>query len=567
MPGRTRAQGDVPADASAPCGERAHTVVVDGERTVEGVSETRGREKEEDEVMKDLKCTVPAALYAGVCRGRPDGDLSVDDQLRALRDFARANGYSVAGEYVDEAESVCLFDRPRLMEMIGHGGRSDAPFKVILAWEFSRLTRKRVHAVALRSALRSKGVSIVSIAEQADDSVSVRLHDVFVESVDELYSEMLSENVAGGMRKVASRGFFLGPRAPFGYRRVRVSDGVKGRHTLEVDPATAPLVRKMFERSLRGTGLREICRDLNDRGVTNRGGSWHEGSLYYLLTNEAYTGTAVWGKTARGEKVREPVRVEGAWPALVSRKLFDDVRRAMSDRAPKMRRPARAGGRFLLGGLLKCGVCGAPYAGQGARGGQPAHYVCTTRTGEDAGTCGTGYLDAPGVEDFVVDRIKDRVLTDEVIVELVMLAAEEMDPTAGELAGSLDTIIAELVDVRGQLHGLYGAAETSELAMQEDLPRILYLRHREEQLTAAEEDAASRLERRRAELPDTDEFGEYAAAFRGLLKDGAFPYRGALIRNFIEGIDVKGDEVTLRYMIAMPGDGANFESASLVHLA
>ena len=55
------------------------------------------------------------------------------------------------------------------------------------------------------------------------------------------------------MRESASRGFFLASRAPFGYRRVKVSDGARERPTLEVDPATAPIVREVFESSLGGT--------------------------------------------------------------------------------------------------------------------------------------------------------------------------------------------------------------------------------------------------------------------------------------------------------------------------
>ena len=77
-----------------------------------------------------------------------------------------------------------------------------------------------------------------------------------------------------------------------------------------------------------------------------------------MLTNEAYTAAAVWGRTSKGEKAQDPVRVEGAWPALISRELFDAVQQAMRDRAPKVQRPGRVGSRFLLSGLLKCGVCG-----------------------------------------------------------------------------------------------------------------------------------------------------------------------------------------------------------------
>ena len=62
--------------------------------------------------------------------------------------------------------------------------------------------------------------------------------------------------------------------------------------------------------------------------------------------------------------------MEGARPALVPRELFHAVQEAMRDRAPKVQRPARVGNRFLLSGLLRCGVCDRPYSGQGAKSGQ-----------------------------------------------------------------------------------------------------------------------------------------------------------------------------------------------------
>ena len=254
------------------------------------------------------------------------------------------------------------------------------------------------------SMLRRKGIRVVSITEQAEDNATGRLLEGIIESVDEFYSENLAQDVVRGMREAASRGFFLASNAPFGYKRVKVNDGVEERPTLEVDPATAPVVREIFEKSLRGSGLKEICKELNDRGVTNRGKRWYKGTLHYVLRNEAYTGTAVWGKTSKGEKTQDPVRVEGAWPALVSRELFDDVQQAMRDRAPKVRGPGRVGSRFLLSGLLKCGVCGRPYSAQGAKSGQFAYYICGTLFREGAGTCSARYLNARRLETFVVEK-------------------------------------------------------------------------------------------------------------------------------------------------------------------
>ncbi len=53
-------------------------------------------------------------------------------QLRALRDYAKANGYSVAREYVDEAESGRVADRPEFRKMIEEGSQPNSPFREIL---------------------------------------------------------------------------------------------------------------------------------------------------------------------------------------------------------------------------------------------------------------------------------------------------------------------------------------------------------------------------------------------------------------------------------------------------
>ena len=515
-------------------------------------------------MQKQLQPLTPAALYARVSSDRQDMDLSVSAQLRALRDYAKNNGYSVAREYVDEAESGRVADRPQFREMIEEGSKPKAPFEVILVWKFSRFTRKREHAVAFKSQLRRKGIRVVSITEQAEDNATGRLLEGIIESVDEYYSENLAQEVVRGMREAALRGFFLGSKAPFGYRKAKVSDGAKERPTLEVDPATAPVVREIFENSLRGSGLKELCKELNERGITNRGKRWNKGGLHYVLRNEAYTGAAVWGKTSKGEKAQDAVRVEGAWPALVSRELFDDVQQAMSDRAPKVQRPARVGSPYLLSGLLRCGVCGKPYSAQGAKSGQFAYYICGTLFREGAGTCSARYLNAPKLETFVVEKIRERILNEETIVALVQLVAEEIDAMAGELSGRLEVVEAELSDVRKRLEKLYEAIETSELTLEVLSPRIMSLRHREEQLEAARDDAETRLEQRRVVLPDTEEIVEYVADFRNFLKDGTIPERKALIRNFVQGIEIVENEAVLTYTIPMPSDGVTTESASVL---
>ena len=82
--------------------------------------------------MKKYDELIPAALYARVSSERQDVDLSVSAQLRALRDYAKRNGYIVAREYIDEAESGRIADRPEFQKMLNEASRHEAPFQEIL---------------------------------------------------------------------------------------------------------------------------------------------------------------------------------------------------------------------------------------------------------------------------------------------------------------------------------------------------------------------------------------------------------------------------------------------------
>ena len=172
--------------------------------------------------------------------------------------------------------------------------------------------------------------------------------------------------------------------------------------------------------------------------------------------------------------------------------------------------------------------------------------------------------DAEKVERFIVEKIRERILTNETITELVTLVAEEVDALAGQLGGELKVIEAELEDVQSRLLRLYEALEKSDLTLEALSPRILSLRQREDQLAAAREEAAAQLACRKVELPTTEEIKEYVADFRSFLQEGTIPERKALIRNFVQGIEVAGDEATLRYTIPMPSDGVTSEEAPVL---
>ena len=70
----------------------------------------------------------PAALYARVSSDRQDVDLSIAAQMRALRDYADKKGYMVVREYIDEAESGRIADRPQFRRMLDDASKPSSPF-------------------------------------------------------------------------------------------------------------------------------------------------------------------------------------------------------------------------------------------------------------------------------------------------------------------------------------------------------------------------------------------------------------------------------------------------------
>ena len=117
-------------------------------------------------------------------------------------------------------------------------------------------------------------------------------------------------------------------------------------------------------------------------------------------------------------------------------------------------------------------------------------------------------------------------------------------PAAGDRGG--------VRGVQSRLLRLYAALEKSTLTFEALSPRILSRRQREDRLAAAREDAARQLTQRKVELPSGQEIKAYVADSRSFPEEGTFPERKALIRDFVKGVEVAGDEATLSYTIPTP---------------
>ena len=296
--------------------------------------------------------------------------------------------------------------------------------------------------------------------------------EAIIESVDEFYSENLS---SGSFAGYAGGGlpWILGHQQ--GALRLPQADGA-GRGQKSAPPWSRtrrppPSSKRIFDLAEAGKGILDICRTLNDEGIANPTGKlWSKNGIHIILRNESYTGTLVWGANAKDKT--EPVRVEKAFPAIVSKTQFRRVNRQMRSRAPKKAHPRRVGSSYLLSGLVKCHKCGRALSGQDSKSGQFAYYVCQSLMKRGSGSCDAPRLNARRFEEMVVEKIRTNILTEGNIRELVKLVDEEMDGVAREQRVKLETVEAELSDVRRRLERLYNLVETTDMGIDDFKPRI-----------------------------------------------------------------------------------------------
>ena len=507
------------------------------------------------------------ALYARVSSEKQDVDLSISAQLKSLREYGARNGHEVIKEYVDEAESGKTTARPAFREMISDARRSQKPFDLILVWKYSRFARSREDSIVFKAMLRKNGIRVISITEPAEDTPTGKLFEAMIESLDEFYSANLGEEVTRGMRESASRGFYISAGAPFGYRKVKVSDGGKERPKLEVEPNQARTVLRIFNGILEGKGLIEIAKQLNREGTASpRGKGWIKTTIRKILINEAYTGTMVWGRVSTRDL--PVIRVDNAWPAIIDNDTFDQVQILLKNRAPVSLHPKRVASRYLLSGLARCGHCGKALVGQDAKSGRFTYYVCGTLLKKGAGSCPTRYLNSRQFENLVIGKIKEHVLTTDNLTKLVHMINEEMDGLAIEYSERLHIITVETADVDHRLERLYDALETGQIQLADLAPRIQQLRHRHDQLQAARLELEQQLSDRRVDLADEKTVSSYVSDLHNLLSESSLAEKKSFVRSFVKEVKVTGDEVLLTYTMPMLPMGITEEKLlvlSIVH--
>ena len=508
--------------------------------------------------------TKKVVIYARVSSDRQDVDLSISAQLKALREYAARNGYFVAKEFVDEAESGRSTARPSFREMISLARAKQAPFEMILVWKLSRFARNREDSIIYKSLLRKQGIQVVSINEPIEDTPTGRLMEGIIEVIDEFYSSNLGQDITRGQRENAERGFFNGSRPPFGYVRKKIKDGDKERNSLEPDPALIPIVQRIFNEITNEKGLKEVAKGLNKDGVpAPAGGKWGRQRLHKILTNEAYTGRLIWGKSHKG---LPPIIKDNAWPAIVDKSLFENAQVTLNSRAPKVTHPRVAGSSYLLSGLVKCRNCGASYIGYGAKSGQFHYYVCGTTYSKGKEACPSQHLPKEKLERFVTDKIKGYILTDGHLLDLVKQSNEAFDVANSKRKERVGVIDKEIEQWEGRLERLYDFIETRTIEPGRMAQRIAEVQDKLDQMRQAKLILENGQDTNRAMYIDPQKVLSYVAELRRFLDERGLFERKAFLRSFIEKIRVGDNKVTLDYTLPLPPDNSKQETVSVLDI-
>ena len=354
--------------------------------------------------------------------------------------------------------------------------------------------------------------------------------------------------------------------APYGYKRVHVQDGAAKRPKLELNPPADAVVRRVFDMVLQGKSILDVTKTLNAEGIpTTNGKKWLKTTIHTMLSNEAYTGTLVWGANAKDGQ--PPVRVEDAHPAIVSKRDFQRARKLLRSRAPKKVNPRRASSPYLLSGIAKCETCGKAMTAAEAKSGKYTYYICHSLLKRGKGTCKTPRLNAKSFEKLIVNEIRENVLTESNIRDLVKLLDEEMDGVARDQRERLETIEEELEDVKKRLGRIWNHIETTDTEMADASDRIREHRERKEKLEVAAEEARGLLKERRQFLDSADTIAAFAAEMSGFLKTSELTETKAFVGSFVKEVVVKPGRAAIVYSIPTPEDspigGADFAEVAL----
>ncbi|WP_074340476.1 recombinase family protein [Mycobacteroides abscessus] len=460
-----------------------------------------------------------------------DPEASRSWQRRRALDLITPHGGIIAADYFDVGQSRSLpwKRRPEASRLLGDVVSSGRGFDAVVIGEPARAFYGPQFALTF-PVLTHYGVGLwvpevggaVDPGSEAHDLVMTLFGGM--SKGERARIQMRVRTAMSALAQDTTR--YLGGRPPYGYRLVdagphpnpaKANLGQRLRR-LEPDPATCPIVERIYRMYADGAGLRFIAQQLTDEGVPSpsqydpvrnrhrdpRG--WAHSAIRAILDNPAYTGMRVWGKQEKYEVLLDPDDVgagyetrmrwrdQAEWiaperrthEALISDDLAQAVRlRARARRGPDLVCKRESTAPYALRGLLYCAACGRRMQGAARAGKQTTRILYRCELGKSR-SAPVELTDHPRTvylrEDAVTPRLDSWIAT---LADPEDLArGQHVDPTT---EASYAALQRQLGEANRKVAALVTAVESGVAV--EDLADALRVR------TAERDELKARLER------------------------------------------------------------------------
>ena len=371
---------------------------------------------------------------------------SIEGQIAAARQYAEAKGYNVIREYIDRAKTGRNDNRAEFQRMLSDTAKRQ--FDIIICWKVDRFGRSREEITFNKYKCKKNGVRVEYVAEQLSNTPESVILESVLEGMAEYYSLQLSQNIHRGQLESAKKCHCLGGPKPLGLR----SDPETKRYV--IDEKTAPIVRLIFDRAVKGHTIKQIIRELNSMGLkTSKGVSFTQNSIYSVLKNEKYIGVYEY----------KGIRVEDGIPAIIDRESYT---KAQENMKINKRKPAHkwVHAEYILTDKLFCGKCGAPMmgeSGRGKHGEMHTYYTCIGRRKKH--NCNKSPVRQEWIEQLVIYEVV-KLLQDDELMQFIIDGTWEYYQANDESKQKRAAIQRQLTDTETGISGLLKAFEAGAVS-------------------------------------------------------------------------------------------------------
>jgi len=520
----------------------------------------------------------PAAIYARVSSDRQREEHTIASQTEALRAFASQQGFSVPDEWVfeDEGYSGATLIRPGLEKVrdLASEGQIDA----VLVHSPDRLSRKYAYQVLLMEEFARNNVETLFIKAPQTATPEDQLLLQFQGMIAEYERAQILERSRRGKRHRALQGVInVLSGAPYGYRYIRKSEHTSACYAI-ID-VEAAVVRMVYDHyTVRGLSIGAITRLLNEQGVLTRKGisRWERSTVWAMLRNPAYKGTACFNKTksAKRQRVTRPIRLRGGvasrdsasherpraeWieipvPPIITEEIFalaEERLQGNKDHAPR-----RTITPSVVQGLVSCRKCGYGFYRTSTRtSARMIHYYRCL--GSDSWRhLGGPVCDSKPVRQDLLDELVWREVVK--LLESPQLIQEELERrltvarNANPAKRREDTLQRERVRVQKSADRLMTAYQEDLLSLDDLRRRMPELRKREQAIGVELSAIQSQLADRAGYLRLAETITSFLARLRATAKTLDVSERQRIVRLLVKEILVSNDAIVIRHSIPAP---------------